>query len=234
MKNGNGTAVAVKTGGSVVPFDASAFKAGQANIAKVARSNRVSFLRMDKSGDWYYGTDDTEASGKIAYVLPLGGVHGWQCWADTDLDGVAPELLGSEMTAVKFPMPECPEAVPKNGREWVQTLGISMVIDGEPITYTSNSLGGKTAIGDLGTAQTEQYAEVGDDGPMVAKVELASDWYKHKKYGKTYYPIFKVLGWVDQPPVGAEAAKPAPAKKAPAKAPPPPAKKAPAKARRAS
>jgi hypothetical protein len=47
---------------------------------------------------------------------------------------------------------------------------------------------------------------------MVAVVSLTSDWYKHKKWGKTYVPVFKVLKWVSAPPTDGAVDKAAKAK----------------------
>ena len=216
--------------GAMVAFDPTKFNASVANMTR-STSARADFLRMDKSGDWYYGTDDTpiEDSDRL-YVHPMGSVHGWQCWADTDLDGVKADLLGSVVAPTYEPLPDHPEEVPKNGRAWTEMRGLSLMLDGKPLTYTTTSLGGLDAVAALGNALRDQYRE--DPTKMVPVVQLTNDNYKHKKYGKTYVPVFKVVKWVAEPPK-AEAAE-APAKKPAAKkAAPAPAKKAAAKTTRA-
>jgi len=234
MATGNGksksTAVAVKTPAGVIPFDATKFKAASANTRR-ASTGTVSFLRMDKAGDWYYGVDDIPANDAIGYVDPMGSVHGWQCWADTSVKGVSPEVLGSHIVPNYEDMPPRPATVPPKGREWAETHGMSILVNGAPLTYTVSSKGGIGAIVKLNEARDEQYAEVGDDGPLFAKVRLTCDFYMHKQYGKTFYPVFEVLGWATAEE--AVAASFPVAKKA-GKLPPPPAKKSPAKTRRAA
>lgn len=211
-----------KSNGAMVTFDASKFEASVANMSRSV-AGRADFLRMDKSGDWYYGKDDTPVGDDLIYIDPMGSVHGWQCWADTDLDGVNAELLGDKVAAAFDPLPERPDAVPKNGREWTEMRGLSAVLGDHKLTYTTTSLGGKEAVAALGSALREQYKA--DKTKLVAVVKLTCDWYKHKKYGKTFVPVLDIVDWVSAPPV-ASAAPAAPAKKAAAKKlPPPPAKK---------
>jgi hypothetical protein len=55
-----------------------------------------------------------------------------------------------------------------------------------------------------------------DQAKPVPVVELDTEHYQHKSYGRIYTPIFKVLEWVsingDEPaPAAVEAAAPAPA-----------------------
>lgn len=227
--NGNGTEVAVKQNGSMVAFDPTKFQAGAANMKKAA-GGRADFLRMDKSGDWFYGTDDTPVTeANRIYIDPMGSVHGWQCWADTDIAGVQPDLL-EEVKAPHYEnIPERPDHLPANGREWAVMYGISAILDdGSPLTYTTTSHGGKNALADLYDQITSQFGT--DPSKMIPVVKLTNDWYKHKKYGKTFVPVFEVVDWVSEVPAPKAAATP----KATSKAPPPATKKAPAKTARRS
>jgi len=205
-----------KSNGAMVTFDASKFQASVNNMTRSV-GGRADFLRMDKSGDWYFGKDDTPVGEKdLIYIDPMGSVHGWQCWADTDLDGVNAELLGDKVVPAFDPLPEMPDQVPKNGREWTEMRGLSAVLGDHKLTYTTTSLGGKEAVAALGVALREQYGT--DKTKLVAVVKLSSDWYKHKKYGKTYVPVFDIVDWVAGPPPATEAVPISPAAKAKAKA----------------
>lgn len=201
----------------VAVFDPAQFKAGMANIAKGATA-QVGFLKMDKTGGWNYGADEIDVTEQTVFVDPMGFVHGWQCWADTDLPGVSSELLGDIVVPMHEPLPPRPDKVPQNGRGWNELRGLSCVYNGMPLKYSTTSVGGCKAIAALAEAFMRQY----DKAPtkMIAEVQLLSDSYKHKNktYGKVYVPMLEVVGWhakLPAPP-GVEAA---PAKKvaAPAK-----------------
>jgi len=230
--NESGTEVAVVDHGSaMVPFDPNRFIAGAANMQK-AGAARADFLRMDKSGEWFYGQDDNPVHpNDLLYIDPMGSVHGWQCWADTDIPGVQPELIDTIKAPHYDPMPERPAAVPERGREWAEMYGISAIMNGNKLVYTTTSMGGKDALANLYGAIMAQFAE--NPNHMVAIVKLTNDWYKHKKYGKTFVPVFEVVGWTDKPPVGTGAPAPKAARKTAAPA-PVAAKKAPAKTARRS
>jgi hypothetical protein len=210
---------------SVVPFDPSKFAATVANMAKGAFS-QVGFMRMDKTGAWSYGTDETPiGEDDKVYVDPMGFVHGWQCWADTDRPGVDAELLGDIIVPMFEPMPEHPTAVPQNGREWAEARGMSVLLDGHKLVYTTTSKGGCGAIAGLAEAYAVQYRK--DPTRMIAVLRLTSDSYKHKNktYGKIYVPQFDVVDWVATLPQAAQATP------APEPEQPPPAAKPARKAR---
>lgn len=198
----------------VVAFDPNKFKAGMANIAKGAAS-QVGFLKMGKDGTWCYGADEVEITGETVLVDPMGFVHGWQCWANTDLPGVGSELLGDIVVPMHDPLPARPDKVPENGRDWNELRGMSCVYDGKPLKYSTTSVGGCKAIAALAEAFVAQYDK--NPGRMIAEVRLDSDSYKHKNktYGKIFVPLLEVVGWHDKLPQAkaaeaiAKAAKPA-------------------------
>lgn len=226
-KDGNGN-----SNGAMVAFDASRFEVSTANMKRGA-GNRVAFLRMDKSGDWYHGVDNIPVDDEDRlYVDPMGSVHGWQCWADTDIDGVQPDLLDSVVVPTYEPLPPMPDKVPMNGRPWTEMRGLSAIMGGRKMVYTTTSLGGLDAVASLGEALRAQYAK--NPKKMIPVVRLANDSYRHKKYGKTYVPVFDVTGWVSEAPAleaTAEHDEPAPPARVP-KAPPVAAKKVAAKTTR--
>jgi len=229
----------------VVKFDPTKFAASVANMAKGA-SARVGFLKMDKTGAWSFGTDEIPVSDDSpVYIDPMGFVHGWQCWADTDIQGVQSELLGEVLAPMFEVLPPRPAQVPENGRGWANLHGMSCIVDGQKLVYSTTSVGGANAIAALAEAYAKQYQKAPDK--MIAVANLSSDSYKHKNktYGRIYVPMIEIVGWVSKLPEAAEAAadkaienakkpKAPPAKPGkPVKPPPPPTKPARA-ARRAA
>lgn len=220
--NGNGSALAL--------FDPSKFDALSKNMAHGA-STPIGFLKFNgKTGEWTVGQDEEPVDPDTRfYVDPNGFVHGWQCWADTDIPGVQTELLGDVWVSMFDPLPPRPEEVPENGREWAELKGMSLVMEGEnrPLKYSTTSHGGRNAFANLWKEYRPQYTA--NPSCMIAVVTLTEDSYKHKNktYGKVYTPVFVVVDWVDhlpevtampKPTLPVPPAKKAPAKKAPAKA----------------
>ena len=211
----------VNGNGAVVAFDPARFDALMKNMGQ-SGSARIGFLKMSKAGIWSHGQDETPVDeDDVLYVDLDGFVHGWQCWADSDLPGVQTELLGDVWTPMDEPMPPCPQEVPKNGREWTELSGLSAVLNGEPLKYSTTSVGGRNAIASLKKEYIAQYKR--NPKKLIAVVQLGTDSYKHKNrtFGTVYTPVLSVVDWVDQLPESD--AMPMPPK------PPVPAKKVPAK-----
>jgi len=226
--NGNGKTGAVALQGG---FNVAKYRTGVANVAKrPAAGGRAGFLKMDKDdhGRWKFGQGDTPVGeDDELYVDPDGMVYGWQCWADTDL-GVPAAVLGSIVVPTDQPLPPKPDTVPENGREWAEMRGLSMVLNGQPLIYTTTSMGGLDAVAAY-MAEFAAQLDV-DETKLIGVIKLSSDWYKNKKHGgRTYVPIFTVQRWVSALPKEATTPAKAPAKgpakvpaKGPVKTPPPP------------
>jgi len=180
-------------------FDPGSFDVALADIASSGGSTRTSFLRMDKTGCWNYGPDEIPVTGDDrVYVDPTSFARGWQCWADTNIPGVQPEMLGNEVASMFGPAPARPATLPPNGRSWDEMLGLLLVVNGEGLSYSTTSVGGLNAVAKLAELVRQQYRK--DPKRFVPVVSLSSDSYRHKKYGKIYIPVFDVKAWVDDLP----------------------------------
>jgi hypothetical protein len=173
----------------------------------------VVILKMDKTGHWCFGADQTEIEeGSQWAVNPFSFVHGFIAWGDG-------EVLGEKMASVSDPLPELDTAPPGAKKGWETQVGMSLkCLNGEDAgmeaRFTTTSVGGKRAVQALAVAIAGQVDT--DQGKPVPVVELDTEHYQHKSYGRIYTPIFKVLEWVsingDEPaPAAVEAAAPAPA-----------------------
>jgi hypothetical protein len=170
----------------------------------------VVILKMDKTGHWVFGADQTEVEdGAVWAVNPFSFVHGFIAWGDG-------EVLGEKMTSVSNPLPELDEAPPSAKKGWETQVGMSLkCISGEDkgmeARFTTTSVGGKRAVQTLAVALAEQVEK--DQSKPVPVVRLKKDHYAHKSYGKIYTPVFELVEWVsmdgDAPAV--EAAEEAPA-----------------------
>lgn len=153
----------------------------------------VAILKMDKTGHWVFGADQTEVEDDATWAInPFSFVHGFIAWGDG-------EVLGEKMVSVAEPLPEV-DAAPnaaKNG--WQKQVGVSLkCISGEDkgleCRYATTSVGGVRSVQALAVTIATQVDK--DQTKPVAIVRLKKDHYQHKSYGKIYTPVFEVVQWV--------------------------------------
>ena len=166
----------------------------------------VVILKMDKTGHWVYGADQTEVEDEATWAInPFSFVHGFIAWGDG-------EVLGEKMASVSQPLPELDVSPPGAKKGWETQVGMSLkCLTGEDkgmeARFTTTSVGGKRAVQTLAVALAEQVDK--DQTKPVAVVKLKKDHYAHKSYGKIYTPVFQVIEWVsmdaDETPADAEA-----------------------------
>jgi len=153
----------------------------------------VVILKMDKTGHWVFGADQTEVDdGSTWAVNPFSFVHGFIAWGDG-------EVLGEKMVSVSQPLPELEAAPPMARKGWETQVGMSMkCLSGEDkgmeVRYTTTSVGGKRSVQALAVAIATQV----DTDPKlpVPIVLLEKEHYSHKSYGRIYTPIFKITSWM--------------------------------------
>jgi hypothetical protein len=150
-------------------------------------------LKMDKTGHWVFGADQTEAEDDSRWAVnPFSFVHGFIAWGDG-------EVLGEKMASVTQPLPELDTAPPGAKKGWEQQVGMMLkCLNGEDAglecRYTTTSVGGKRAVQELAVAIAGQVEK--DPAKPVPIVSLGKDHYQHKSYGRIYTPVFKVVEWV--------------------------------------
>lgn len=174
----------------------------------------VAILKMDKTGHWVFGADQTEVEDDSTWAInPFSFVHGFIAWGDG-------EVLGEKMVSVAEPLPELAEAPggAKNG--WQKQVGLSLKCasgedEGLECRYATTSVGGVRSVQALAVAIATQVDK--DPTKPVAVVRLKKDHYQHKSYGRIYTPVFEIVEWVgmdgkaDEPEAEAEAPAEAPA-----------------------
>jgi len=173
-------------------------------------------LKMDKTGHWVFGADQTEIEDGATWAInPFSFVHGFIAWGEGD-------VLGEKMVPVSSPLPELDAAPAGAKRGWETQVGMSLKCvsgDGKDMEarYTVTSVGGKRAVQALALAIASQVEK--DQTKPVPVVRLKKEHYMHKSYGRIYTPVFDIVEWmgmdggsteVDAPPV-ADAPAEAPA-----------------------
>lgn len=153
----------------------------------------VVILKMDKTGHWVFGADQTEVEDDSLWAInPFSFVHGFIAWGDG-------EVLGEKMASVSQPLPELDEAPPQAKKGWESQVGMSLkCISGDDkgmeARYTTTSVGGKRSVQTLAVALADQVDK--DQTKPVAVVRLKKDHYAHKSYGKIYTPVFEIVEWI--------------------------------------
>ena len=115
----------------------------------------TAILKMDKTGHWVFGADQTEVEDDAKWAVnPFSFVHGFIAWGDG-------EVLGEKMTSVSNPLPELDEAPPQAKKGWESQVGMSLkCISGEDkgmeARFTTTSVGGKKAVQAIAVALAEQ------------------------------------------------------------------------------
>ena len=200
--------------GANLPAVSSLTTALRTIVSEIGPSGSV-ILKMDKTGHWVFGGDQTEVESDSTWAVnPFSFIHGYIAWGDGD-------VLGEKMVSVSEPLPEMEAAPPNAKRGWEAQIGMSLkCLSGEDkgmeARYTVTSVGGKKAVQALAVAIAEQVEK--DQSKPVPVVHLKKDHYTHKSYGRIYTPVFEVVEFVsmdgesDAPAAEAEA----PAEAAPA------------------
>jgi len=173
-------------------------------------------LKMDKTGHWVFGADQTEIEeGSQWAINPFSFIHGYIAWGDG-------EVLGEKMASVSDLLPELDAAPPGAKKGWETQVGMSLkCISGEDAgmeaRFTTTSVGGKRGVQDLAVAIAEQVGK--DQTKPVPIVTLGKEHYQHKSYGKIFTPVFAVKEWVSLTAEPAPAAAVPPTVETPAPAP---------------
>jgi len=150
-------------------------------------------LKMDKTGHWVFGADQTEIEDDSLWAInPFSFVHGFIAWGEG-------EVLGEKMVSVSQPLPEMDVAPPNAKRGWETQVGMSLkCVEGEDegmeARYSVTSVGGKRSVQALAVAIAEQVEK--DSENPVPVVRLKKEHYQHKSYGRIYTPVFEIVKWV--------------------------------------
>ena len=162
----------------------------------------VAILKMDKTGHWVFGADQTEVEDDATWAVnPFSFVHGFIAWGDG-------EVLGEKMVSVSSPLPELEVAPPNAKRGWETQVGMSLkCLSGEDkgleARFSTTSVGGKRAVQALAVAIATQV-DANQTKP-VPVITLGKEHYQHKSYGRIFTPVFDIKEWASMDGSVAEA-----------------------------
>tara|TARA_R110000868_G_scaffold83160_1_gene235001 strand:- start:812 stop:1435 length:624 start_codon:yes stop_codon:yes gene_type:complete len=195
----------VKFSGANLPSVASLSTALR-TIATDVSASSTSIIKMDRTGHWVFGADQTEAESDSTWAVnPFSFVHGYIAWGDG-------EVLAEKLVPVTEPLPELETAPPGAKKGWEPQTGLSLkCISGDDAgmeaRFTTTSVGGRKAVQALAVEIATQVEK--DQNRPVPIVHLGKDHYTHKSYGRIYTPVFEVLEWMSMDGEAAEEAAPA-------------------------
>lgn len=156
-----------------------------------------------KSGEFLFGHDATELPIGTRLVANMPALRvGWRRWfgAEVTEDLTEPLVSAGPMQRrdTLGDLDESKWETDDRGdpRDPWQLTNILELSDGEETyIYSTGSKGGIGAIGRLCKEYGKEYRL---RPGMLPIIELGRDFYNHKKFGKTYFPEFKIVGWADE------------------------------------
>jgi hypothetical protein len=181
-----------KFGGSNLP-SVKSLASALSSIESSAGAGGMAILKMDKTGHWVFGADQTEIEDDSLWAVnPFSFVHGFIAWGDG-------EVLAEKMVSVSEPLPELDPAPPASDKGWEMQIGMTLACtngedEGLQVRYSATSVGGKRAVQALAVDIAEQVDK--DQAKPVPVVRLKKDHYTHKSYGRIFTPIFEITQWV--------------------------------------
>lgn len=192
-------------------------KAGLANVKATTKTKGGEpIMRLGRDGKWIFGAENLEVEAGSKWAInPLSLQHGFICWKVIPQGSKdTPELLGEEMVSMFSTKPD-KGSLPDYGHPWADCLSFNLYCldgddEGEQVLFKTSSTGGLRASLEF-VGKLMSHLDEDADNP-VAVVELKSDSYVHKQYGKTYFPVLDIVEWMDmdgvaEAPAAAEAPK---------------------------
>jgi hypothetical protein len=162
------------------------------SIETDAGSSGMVILKMDKTGHWVFGADQTEIEDDSVWAVnPFSFVHGYIAWGEGT-------VLAEKMVSVAEPLPETGPAPEAAKRGWEMQIGFTLACtngedEGMQARYAATSVGGKKAVQQLAAAIAAQVDK--DQNKPVPMIVLGKEHYQHKTYGRIYTPVFDIVDW---------------------------------------
>jgi hypothetical protein len=153
-----------------------------------------------ETGEWKAGKNATSMNQKRLVADVPDVMKGWQCFKDRKPfyalvrvnDGIAPPR--------RRDLGDTDERLwdRKEGDPWkyVGALPFFDPESRETFIFITSTVGGTKAIGWLVNAYAAEQRRNPGKLPLV---ELESDSYLNKRGGRTFVPVFDIVGWVDRP-----------------------------------
>ena len=183
----------------------------QKNIGRVRsrlpEAGGAGILRFLPDGEWVFGKEDNALpKGTRIAINPLAIKHGYVCW--TDREGKVKNKLMDEQLwglgediPMKSEMPEFhDEESVTNPLPWKDIVEFRVKVmsgtyKGQELVYKPSSEGGRNAARSLIDAVFDRVGAGNEFFYPI--VELGSDHYTHKHWGRTHIPVLSAVEWAN-------------------------------------
>jgi len=182
---------------------------GNAVAHMPAAGGDVQYLKMEKTGQWVFGQDETPVEpGSLWAVNPQSFMHGYVAW-DTDAGGAPVKEI---MVPVSQPLPVVSSLPPlppsaRSGKplEYKEQRSVQLVCildpgakgsdsdEGTLVEYKQSSVGAMRLFRGLASSILQRVMEGKEE--IVPIVKLTTEDYKHAQYGRIYNPVMSVTEW---------------------------------------
>lgn len=169
-----------------------------------------SYLSFGKDGLWSFGAENNEITDEDRFLIDIESLAtGFVCWTDYTKEELLRkkknEKLGVKMLLISQGEVDY-DTLPDHGWEWRRQVGfrgrfMNDPYAGKAAVFESSSGGGDDAFAAITSAimQTLQAAIAAGVDPselaLYPVVKFTNTSYIHKTYGKTYKPVFDIVGW---------------------------------------
>jgi hypothetical protein len=163
------------------------------DVGATAGGNGAVILKMDKTGHWCFGSDQTEIETDSTWAVnPYSFVHGYIAWGDG-------AVLGEKLVPITQPLPELSPAPSGATKGWEQQVGMGVKCltgadEGVDARFTTTSVGGKKFVQALAVLIATQVEA--DQTKPVPVILLKKDHYQHKSYGRIFTPAFELVKFI--------------------------------------
>jgi hypothetical protein len=168
--------------------------AGQLANSQVQETSGLagfSFLKMDfESGEWFCGMEGDDVTGDAILVNTATIQHGWILWSNNRPNKV--------FTGFSQPLPPPMDPIGEDRPSEARSFQAALCDDGEPVSFDSNSYGGRKGV-DVLLGKIKAKSASGSQH-LYPRVTLTSESYTNSKRGGklTYNPVFEITAWCDQ------------------------------------
>lgn len=160
-----------------------------------------------KNGEYLFGADQEEIPEGSRFIANMAGLRiGWKRWSGKKVTDERMGLLAEghrpparhELGDTDHDQWEIDEKTRQPRDPWQQTNELTLrgMETGDEFVFATSGKGGIGAIGELCKAYGKLYRQKPGMAPVI---ELGNDHYNHKVYGKTYFPVLKLVDWVREP-----------------------------------
>ena len=163
------------------------------------------FVRFSKQGEFEISDTETIPAGTRCVAHADEIMFGWRKWLDnkvveTRLGRVADRYVPARRKDLGDTDEDQWEMQDDGSRrdpwQFYASVPLTRLDTGESYKFSVSSKGGLRAINGLTRVYGKRVQAKGDAAEMPI-VELQPDSYKHKQYGKIFFPVLHVVGWTD-------------------------------------